>query len=249
MVKILPELKKEYDPDLVIANVENIAHGSGVTRKTLQVIKEAGVDIFTSGNHVFRKPEGGEILQETDSLLLRPANYPDGMPGVGYRFIEVGSRSILLINLIGRVFMKDEVSCPFKKVDEILAAENKKPENLAGIIIDFHAEATSEKVAFGWYLDGRVSAVLGTHTHVPTADAKILPQGTAYVSDVGMVGATDSVIGDVKEPVIESFLNGTNHSMDIPESGTVDVNAVLLTLDPKSQKALELLRVDRKIEV
>ena len=247
MKEVLPKLKEKYSPDLTIANVENLAHGTGVTAKTLQEMIEAGVDVFTSGNHIFKKPEANDLLQAKDSVLLRPANYLNDVPGHGYKIVEVGSRSILLINLIGRVFIKEEFSCPFKEIDKILAEVDTK--NLAGIIVDFHAEATSEKVAFGWYTDGRISAVLGTHTHVGTADAKVLPQGTAYISDVGMVGAADSVIGDKKEPIIKSFLTGENHSIEIPEEGEVEVNAVFLEIDPKTKKALKFSRVDRKIKV
>ena len=245
--KVLPEMIKDYQPDLVIANVENLAHGTGVTKGTLAEMAEAGIDFFTSGNHIFKKPEADELLTAKDSVLLRPANYPPTVPGHGFKLVEVGSRSILVVNIIGRVFMKEDFDCPFRAIDEILAEVKRK--NLAGIIVDFHAEATSEKVAFGWYVDGRVSAVLGTHTHVPTADAKILPQGTAYISDVGMVGAADSVIGDQKEPIIKSFLIQTSHPLEIPEEGEVEVDAVLLELDPKSQKAVKLTRVDRKVEV
>lgn len=245
--EILPELKKEYQVDLVIANAENIAHGIGVTEKILEEMKEAGIDLFTSGNHVFAKPEAEEILKAKNSVLLRPANYPDTVAGRGFRVVEVGSRSILVINLIGRVFMKENFDCPFKKIDEILA--KVETENLTGIIVDFHAEATSEKVAFGWYVDGRVTAVFGTHTHVPTADAKILPQGTAYVSDVGMVGAIDSIIGDKKEPILKSFLTQTPQALEIPEEGEVEVDAALLEIDPSNKKAKEFIRLDRKIKV
>ncbi|MFA6255420.1 MAG: TIGR00282 family metallophosphoesterase [Patescibacteria group bacterium] len=243
----LPEMKKEYEPDLVIANVENLAHGTGVTSKTLQELIEAGADVFTSGNHIFKKPEALDLLQAKDSVLLRPANYLPTMPGAGYKIVTVGSRSLLVVNLLGRVFMKEEFDCPFLEIDKILTEVGQK--DLAGIIVDFHGEATSEKNALGWYLDGRVSAVLGTHTHVPTADERILPQGTAYITDVGMVGATDSVIGDKKEPIIESFLTGKSHVIEIPEEGEVDVDAVLLEIDPKTRKATKFRRVDRKIKV
>lgn len=247
--EIMPKLKKEYEPDLVIANVENLAHGSGITPKTLQEVKEAGIDVFTSGNHIFKKSEVTQILAEKDSVLLRPANYLAELPGTGFKVFEVGSQSVLVINLMGRVFIKDqeEFSCPFRKIDEIL--KMALPKNLAAIIVDFHAEATSEKVAFGWYVDGKVSAVLGTHTHVPTADLKILPNGTAFLSDVGMVGAYDSIIGNTKEPIIASFLHDSNHLMEIPESGQVEVDAVFLEINPKTRKAKKISRVDRKIKI
>lgn len=245
--QILPELKAEYQPDLIIANVENVAHGVGVTEKTLAELIEAGVQAFTSGNHIFSKPEAEALLNAKDSVLLRPANYPPGLPGDDYKIIEIGSKAVVIINLIGRVFIKENFDCPFRKLDEILAKITVK--NLGAIIIDFHAEASSEKMAFGWYADGRVSAVLGTHTHVPTADGKILPEGTAFISDVGMVGALNSVIGDCKEEIIKSFLTQTNASIEIPEEGEVEVGAVLVEIDPATKKAVKIGRVDRKIRV
>lgn len=247
MTKILPELKKEFQPDLVIANGENLAHGIGITKKTMAEMVEAGVDLFTSGNHIFKKPEVDLLLNVADPVLLRPANYSSTATGSGFRVIEVGSKSILVISMLGRVFMKENFDDPFKAIDEIL--DKFKNQKLAAIIVDFHAEATSEKQAFGWYLDGRVSAVLGTHTHVGTSDARILPQGTAYITDVGMVGATDSVIGDTKEPIIKSFLEQTSHSIEIPESGEVGVDAVLIEIDDKTKKAIKITRLDRKIKV
>lgn len=245
--EVLPQLKEELKPDLVIANAENSAHGVGVTKKILRELQESGIDFFTSGNHIFKKPEASELLTTTDSVIIRPENYPQEMPGDGYKIVEVGSRSILIINLVGQVFIKEEFTNPFFKIDEILEKVDK--DKIDGIIVDFHAEATSEKAAFGWHVDGRVTAVLGTHTHVPTADAKILPQGTAFISDVGMVGAVNSVIGDEVGPVLDSFLTDVNHKIEIPEEGVVDVNAVLLEIDPKTKKATDLRRVDRKIEV
>ncbi|MFA5021754.1 MAG: TIGR00282 family metallophosphoesterase [Patescibacteria group bacterium] len=245
--KILPELKAEFEPDLTIANAENLAHGLGVTSKILQEMIESGIDIFTSGNHVLSKPEAEKLLTVPNPVLLRPANYVGEFPGVGFKVIPVGSKSVLVINLMGQVFIKDNFDNPFHKIDEILYKFQK--DNLAAIIIDFHAEATSEKVAFGWYVDGQVSAVLGTHTHVPTADLRILPQGTAYISDVGMVGATDSVIGDKKEPIIQSFLAGTGPAIEIPEEGEVTVNGVFLEIDAKTKKTVNFSRVDRKVKV
>jgi len=245
LIKVLPDLKQEFDPDLVIANGENIAHGVGATEKTLSELRLAGVDFFTSGNHIFSKPEAETLLTADDPIIIRPANYPPQTMGAEYKILSVGSRSILIVNLMGRVFMKEDYDCPFRKIDEILA--RVAAEKLNGIIVDFHAEATSEKVAFGWYADGRVTAVLGTHTHVPTADAKILPQGTAYISDVGMVGATDSVIGDKKDSIIESFLSQKNPAIDIPEAGEVEVDGVLVEFDPNTKQATRITRVDRKV--
>lgn len=245
--EILPKLKEEYSPDLVIANAENAAHGIGVTENIIRELQEAGIDFFTSGDHIFDKPDGVNLVSASKPVIIRPANYPNGVRGVGYRVIEVGSRKVLIINLIGRVFMKRDFDCPFRKLDEIL--QQVKVESLAAIIVDFHAEATSEKGAMGWYADGRVSAVLGTHTHVPTADAKILPQKTAFVSDVGMVGAVDSIIGDKKEPIINSFLHQLPIQLDIPEEGEVFIGAVLIEVDPHTRQAVSFERLDRTIRV
>ena len=244
--KVLPKLKEKYNPDLIIANVENLAHGSGVTPKTLQEVREAGVDIFTSGNHIFKKPEVSQILAEKDSVLLRPANYVAELPGTGFRIAEVGSRSVLVINLMGRVFIKDqgEFSCPFKKIDEILSLNF--PKNLAAVIVDFHAEATSEKMAMGVYLDGRVSAVLGTHTHVGTIDAQVLPQGSAYVTDLGMVGPIDSIIGDDIQSVLQRFLTAMPHRLTVGH-GKAMFNAVMVRVDDQTGKALSIERVYREV--
>lgn len=247
LIKVLPEMKAEYEPDFIIANGENLAHGIGITQNTAQELRQAGVDFFTSGNHIFSKPEAEMLLTAADSTVVRPANYPPTASGPEYRIVEIGSKSIAIISMLGRVFMRENFDCPFRKIDELLIKINQK--NLAGIFIDFHAEATSEKKAFGWYVDGRVTAVLGTHTHVPTCDHVILPNQTAYVSDVGMVGATNSVIGDTKEPILKSFLTQTPASIEIPESGEVEIGAVLVEFDPATKLATMIKRVDRKVIV
>ena len=245
--KVLPELKEKYSPDLIIANAENSAHGIGVTESIIRELQEAGIDFFTSGDHIFDKPDGIGLVSAARPVIIRPANFPEGVAGTGYQVLEVGSRKVLVINLIGRVFMKRDYDCPFRKLDEIL--KKIKVEDMAAVVLDFHAEATSEKCAMGWYAAGRVSAVLGTHTHVPTADQKILSGGTAFVSDVGMVGATDSIIGDKKEPIINSFLNQTSIQLDIPEEGEVTVGAVLIEIDPKTRQAVSFERLDRTVKV
>ncbi len=245
--KLLPDLKEKYQTDLVIANAENLAHGIGITEKTLAEVKEAGIDIFTSGNHFYKKSEGLEILKAKDSPLIRPANYPQDVPGRGYQIVEAGTKKIAVINLIGRVFFTEHFDCPFRKADEII--EEIKKEKPAATIVDIHAEATSEKVALGFYLDGRVSAVLGTHTHIPTADQRILSQGTAYITDVGMVGLLDSVLGVDKEIIIEKFLSQLSIPHDISENGRVVFNAVYLEIDGQSGKAVKLERIDREVEV
>lgn len=243
--KIIPQLKKKLAPDFIIANVENLAHGIGITAKTLQEVREAGVDFFTGGNHIWKKEEANEILEKSQDII-RPANYAQ-KSGRGWQIVKIKNYSFLIINLMGRTFIEDELKNPFLVADEILAENQEK--KLGGTIVDFHAEATSDKVALGWHLDGRVSAVVGTHTHIPTADAKILPQGTAYVSDAGMVGATDSVLGVVKENILDKFVKETAKVHEIPEKGACTVNAVLITIDPATGKAETIKRVDKEIKI
>jgi metallophosphoesterase (TIGR00282 family) len=245
--EIIPTLRKKYDPDLVIANIENLAHGKGITEKTLKEVTESGIDIFTSGNHIFRREEGLDLIAKKDTLVLRPANYPEGTVGIGEKVVEIGTKKLLVINLIGRVFFEEEFDCPFRKLDEIL--KNHAQDDLAGIIVDLHAEATSEKIAMGWYSDGRVSAMLGTHTHIPTADAKILPKGTAYITDIGMVGPKESVLGVKKEIIIDKFLNDEPIIFDIPEEGVVQINAVLVTIDSKTKKSKKIQVIDEEISI
>ena len=247
--KVLPELKQEFRPDLVLANVENLAHGKGVTHDTLQEMKEAGVDVFTSGNHIFRKGGYEEILNGDEFALIRPANYPPDTLGKGFITLEVKGVRVAVINLMGRIFFQEGLDDPFRKLDEIL--ENLKSEisNLKLIIIDWHAEATSEKMALGWYGDGRVSAVLGSHTHVPTADTRILPKGTGFVSDMGMVGARDSILGVEIEGPIAKMKTQLGQKFEIPETGMVQVNSVYLEISEESGKTLKIERVDREIEI
>jgi metallophosphoesterase (TIGR00282 family) len=243
--KILPELKKELKPDLVIANVENIAHGTGVTESTLKEILDAGVDWCTNGDHAFDQPKQSEIYNKLP--LLKPANFPPDTPGRGYAIIEVGKYKVLLINLVGRVFMSANYDCPFRKCDEILA--NLPDKSLSAIIIDIHAEATSEKVALKHYADGRASAVLGTHTHVPTADAEITVKGTAYITDVGMVGLAEGCIGIDKENIIKTFLTQIKEEHIIPETGKAILNGILITIDPETKKAVEIKQITKFSEI
>ena len=186
-------MRKKEKIDYIIANAENLAHGKGINKKSLDEMRDAGVDFFTSGNHIWAKREGLGLLEGEESLVIRPANYPSNTPGRGYALATLGKNRILMINLMGRVFMKESLDCPFRTLDSILAQTGS--EDLSAIIIDFHGEATSEKNCLGLYADGRVSAVVGTHTHIPTADNRVLPKGTAYSSDIGMVGLRDSSIG------------------------------------------------------
>jgi len=246
LAQVIPELKEKHKPDLVMANVENLAHGKGITQKTIDEIRQAGVDFCTSGNDVWKKEEAGMVLQGEDSPVIRPANFPAELPGQGYKLLNLGAKKLLVVNLLGRVFIREDVDCPFRAADQIL--DKFKDEDLAGIIIDFHAEATSEKAAFGWHVDGRVSAVFGTHTHVATVDTKILPGKTAFVNDVGVVGARDSVIGTDKENVIKHFLLQTPVRFEMVESGVVTVNAILCEIDASTREAVSIERVDCEVE-
>lgn len=247
ITETLPQLKKELKPDLIIANAENLAHGKGATKKTLDELTKAGVDFFTSGDHAFDKKEIFSILENKEAIIIRPANYPPLALGSGYKIIEAGARKILVVNLIGRVFVKADYDCPFRKIDEILKETEKEKPN--AVIIDFHTEATSEIRAFGFYVDGRASAVIGTHTHVPTADAQILPNGTAYLSDVGMAGAKNSILGIDKENVIKNFLTQMPIEHEIPETGKAIVNGVFLEIDSKTKKAKKIKRIDKEAEI
>jgi metallophosphoesterase (TIGR00282 family) len=234
--KFLPGLCHDYELSLVIANGENCAGGIGITSDTAKELFDCGVNVITTGNHVWAKKE---IIPYLDGELpiLRPLNFPPGAPGRG--FLEV--KGALIVNLIGRVFIGG-FDCPFRAIDWLLS-EIKSDSKV--IIVDFHAEATSEKVAMGRYLDGRVSAVLGTHTHVGTVDAYILPKGTAYVTDVGMVGPVDSVIGVDTESAIRSFLTGMPHRFFVGE-GTVVFDAVLVDVDEATGKAVSIQRIQRR---
>lgn len=245
--KILPKLKKEYKPDLIIANAENIAHGKGITERTINELIKSGVDFFTSGDHIWDKKEVIPLLENKDSTIARPANYPRPSCGPEYKIAEVGTKKILIISLVGRVFMKADLDCPFKRFDDIL--EEVKREKLNAIFIDFHSEATSEIRAFGFYADGKASAVIGTHTHVPTADEQILENGTAYLSDVGMVGAKNSVLGLNKDDIIRNFLTQMKGDCELPESGEAIVNAVFLEIDSNNKKAKKIERINRVVKI
>ena len=235
---LLPSIIQQYGVDLVVANAENIAGGIGVTSATAQELLKAGVDVLTSGNHIWAEKEIIPYL-DNEMPLLRPLNYPPGVPGRGHLL----SGQVMVVNLIGRTFMAS-FDCPFRAMDKLLAELKPKPPV---IIVDFHAEATSEKVALGRYLDGRVSAVLGTHTHVGTIDAQLLPQGTAYVTDIGMTGPLDSIIGDDIEAVTRRFLTMIPHRLSVGK-GRVVLNAVLVGVDEASGRALSIERISQEVE-
>ncbi|MGQ9755597.1 MAG: TIGR00282 family metallophosphoesterase [Desulfotomaculales bacterium] len=234
----LSKLVRDFDIDFVICNAENAAGGSGITREVANELFKYGTDVLTTGNHVWDKKEIYEFI-EAEPRLLRPANYPPGVPGMGYGVF--GSRSgvkIGIINLAGRVFLL-HYDCPFRKADEIVSVLREKTRI---ICIDFHAEATSEKTAFGWYVDGRVSAVFGTHTHVQTADERILPGGTAYITDVGMTGPRDSVIGVKKGIVIDRFMTQMPKRFEVA-TGAYQLNAVMITVDEKTGRSRHIARI------
>ena len=234
----LPQIKQQYGVDLTIVNAENSAHGIGVTPDTAEELFKAGADVLTSGNHVWSHKTILPCL-DSDMALIRPLNYPPGVPGRGY-FIKNG---VLVVNLIGRVFM-DNYDCPFRTMDALLAQLENSPKI---IVIDFHAEATSEKEALGRYLDGRVSAVLGTHTHVGTIDARILHGGTAYVTDIGLTGPIESVIGDDPENVLKRFLTQMPYRLSAGMGKSV-VNAILVRVDDITGKAISIERIQRETE-
>ncbi|HEY50110.1 MAG TPA: TIGR00282 family metallophosphoesterase [Dehalococcoidia bacterium] len=238
VAELLPRLRQEHELDLVIANGENAAGGIGITPATAEELFQSGVDVITSGNHIWHHKEIIPLL-ESEPRILRPLNMPPGVPGNGYIITECA----MVVNLLGRVFM-GHFECPFRAMDQLLEEVSDKPPV---ILVDFHGEATAEKMALGWYLDGRVSAVLGTHTHVGTVDTRVLPRGTAYVSDVGMVGAADSVIGDNTELVIERFLTQMPHRLSVGKGNPL-FNSILVDIDNASGRASSISRLDLTLE-
>ena len=237
--ELLHGLRRQYGLDLVIANGENAAGGFGLTVKTSRELLRNGIDVITSGNHIWAQKEILPHLDDDAMPIIRPLNYPPGVPGRGYLI----TGPTMVVNLIGRTFMNN-FDCPFRAMDSLLSGLDKKPPV---IIVDFHAEATSEKIALGRYLDGRVSAVLGTHTHVGTIDTQILAGGTAYVTDIGMTGPTDSIIGDDPEAVMRRFLTIMPHTLSVGKGNPV-LNAVMVTIDDGTGKATSIERITREAE-
>ena len=234
----LPGLRREFSLDLVIANAENAAGGSGVTSSILDSLYHDSVDVVTTGDHVFKRSEIIERL-ENDRRIIRPLNYPEAASGKGYTFFKTKDLDVAVVNLIGRTFMQPN-RCPFLAVDKALE-EIGKHTNV--IVVDFHAEATSEKIAMGWYLDGRVSAVVGTHTHVATADERILPGGTAYITDIGMTGPHESVIGRRIDRVLSKFVTGMPTPFDVAK-GDTRINGAIIEVNTTSGRALSIKRLE-----
>ena len=235
---LLPELKRELQPDLTIVNAENAAGGFGVTARICEEVRAAGADVITLGNHTWDQKAFMEEIAGLDRVV-RPANYPPGAPGVGHLVVDAGGTDVLVLNLMGRLFMND-IDDPFRAADAVLEAH----PGVRVVFVDMHAEATSEKTAMGWYLDGRASAVVGTHTHVPTADARVLTAGTAYVTDVGLVGPRDSVIGFDPRTAIYRFLSALPARFEVAD-GPVTFNSVLVTIDRLTGRAGSIQRHDR----
>ncbi|MDO9514969.1 MAG: TIGR00282 family metallophosphoesterase [Syntrophales bacterium] len=240
---LLPGIVGDYGVDIVIANCENAAGGFGVTRKVVDELYSSDIDILTSGNHIWDKKETAEFIGDYETLV-RPANYPAGTPGKGSVIVHNGSGTSLgVLNLEGRVFMRP-LDCPFRVAEREIDALKDKTDI---IIVDIHAEATSEKEALGWFLDGRVSAVLGTHTHVQTADERVLPRGTAYITDVGMTGPFDSILGIKKEVSLERFLTLLPNRYDVAK-GDVRLQGVLIDIDDTTGSALSIERLNIAME-
>lgn len=232
------ELRQQKKIDMVIVNGENAAHGKGLTPNIFAELISGGADVVTTGNHIW---DNSSVLQiiDTEPFLLRPANYPEGAPGKGFCIYPVGKKKVGIINMSGRTFMQPPMDCPFRLGDKILKFIEKDCDI---ILIDFHAEATSEKLALANYFDGRVTAVVGTHTHVQTADEKILPNGTAYITDLGMVGAENSILGMTVEPVIKRFMTGRPSKFEVAEGAAVYC-ALLIDIDDKTNKAVNVKRI------
>ncbi|HEX8918076.1 MAG TPA: TIGR00282 family metallophosphoesterase [Chloroflexota bacterium] len=238
--RLLPRLREELEPDIVLANGENLAGGAGITRDTAREMFDLGIAALTTGNHVWDQREAIDYLSE-DVPILRPINYPPGVPGRGCMDVRVNDQMLTLVNVQGRVFMRP-LDDPFRAMESVLAELGSQKF----ILVDMHAEATGEKQALGFFLDGRISALVGTHTHVPTADARVLPCGTAYITDVGMVGPLDSVIGVDPEAVIERYLTQMYHRYEVAR-GPVRFSAVFIDLDDDTGRAREIRPIQEAV--
>ena len=239
--ELLPKLKNELSYDIVIANVENAAGGFGITKKVYKELKDIGIDIMTSGNHIWDKKEIFEFIDDATDLL-RPANYPEGTPGRGYSIFEKRGIKFAVINLMGKAFMDCNLENPFRIFDKIYEEISKETKI---ILVDFHAETTAEKWCFGIYVDGKVSTVYGTHTHIPTADEFILKNGTGYVTDVGMTGVWYSAIGMKPKQAIERMLTALPKRLEVEDKGEIMFNAILVDIDEKAGKTKSIERIKR----
>lgn len=234
----LPKLKEKYRPTVTIVNGENAASGKGITKKIYREFLELDIHAITMGNHTWDNKEIFEFIDEA-KYLVRPANFPEGTPGKGMIFLKVNALEIAIISLQGRTFLP-AIDCPFQKAKELVTEAKKRTPY---IFVDFHAEATSEKQAMGWFLDGQVTAVVGTHTHVQTADNRVLPKKTAFITDAGMTGIYDGIIGVDKEPVLRKFLTSLPTKFEIPKNGRTQLNGVLVEVDEKNGLAKGIKRI------
>ena len=243
--RALPEMREEYQPDSVIINIENSAgNGRGVSRRAWQEAQAWQADVYTTGDHAWDNKQGTQLMQEAGSPIIRPANYPPGVPGRGWHVFTQGAWRVAVINLQGQVFFKNHPDNPFRVMDELLKTPDIAEANIR--LVDFQAEATSEKRAMGWYLDGRVSAMWGTHTHVPTADAQILPKGTGYISDIGMNGNLESIIGIDRAQPIRQFITQVKDQYKVGDAGPKEIGALLLDIDPTTGRTENIAHI-RKI--
>jgi 2',3'-cyclic-nucleotide 2'-phosphodiesterase len=237
----LPKLKNEFDISLCIANGENVAQGRGITQKTANELFQAGVDVFTSGNHLWDKKEALNYIA-SEPRIVKPLNYPDKAIGSRYYIFETAEKQkVAVLCMIGQVFMAPADS-PYKTIERILP-EIVEETNI--IFVDFHAEATAEKRALGFFMEGKVTALIGSHTHIQTADEEILPKGTAYITDGGMTGPHDSVIGTDKQIILQKFTSGMPQRFDVA-SGGLQINGVVVAVDEASGKAIDIIRIKRK---
>lgn len=233
----LPRIKSKYKPTLTIVNGENAAGGRGITKDIYKMILDSGADMITLGNHAWDNKDIFDFIDDVKNMV-RPANFPEGTPGEGMKFIQINQYPVAVINLQGRTFLPP-LDCPFKTADRLIEEAKKKTQI---IFVDFHAEATSEKLAMGWYLDGRVTAVVGTHTHVQTADNRILPEGTAYITDVGMTGPYDGILGVDRETVIKKFLTSLPVRFESAK-GPEQLSGVIIDINEKDGKATKIERL------
>lgn len=246
VVEYLRKYKKEKHIDVVIANSDNLAHGRSVTRRTVEEMLSSGVDILTCGDHAWDNTQAFDILKSGDLNFICPCNLPDLDFRLSGKIFEVGGTSILVINLLGRVFIDKDLVSPFEVVEKIIE-KNKENEKADIVILDFHAEATSEKKAMGRFLKGKVSAVLGTHTHVQTADEEILKGGTAYLTDAGMVGVEDSILGCEEKAVLDQFTKSAPFKYKLAEDSEVTVQGAIIDIDEKNGRALKIERVREQV--
>lgn len=246
--KHINRLREQYSVDATIVNGENSADGKGITPRIMEYFKHLKVDVVTSGNHIWDKKDIIPYMH-SNTDLIRPANFPSGVPGVGVKLIQVKDQTVAVVNMQGRIFMKEHIECPFRTMDSILTYLKDKT---SAILVDFHAETTAEKACFGYYLDGRVSAVVGTHTHVQTADERVLARGTAFITDLGMVGALDSSLGMKKEPIIQQFMTQMPTRYTVETEGPMLLCGVCIEIDTTTGAAIKIERirlVDNQIQI